>query len=124
VQCCGVDWAAVYANRVRQMMSTYRRGGAARVYWITVPTPRDPKRLPIERSVNAAIGVAAQPWRAQVDVVDTIPIFTPGDRYRDAMPIDGVDTLVRESDGIHLNQRGASLLADVMLERLRADFTF
>lgn len=124
VQCCGVDWAAVYANRVRQMMSTYRRGGAARVYWITVPTPRDPKRLSLERAVNAAIGVAAQPWRAQVDVIDTIPIFTPGDRYRDAMPVDGVDTLVRESDGIHLNQRGAAILADVVVGRLKDDFTF
>ena len=30
VKCCGPDWAAVYANRVRQVMDNYRRDGAAR----------------------------------------------------------------------------------------------
>ena len=28
--------------------------------------------------VNAAIEVAAQPWRGQIRVIDTVPIFTPG----------------------------------------------
>ena len=30
VECCGPDWAALYATRVRTMMDTYRRDGAAR----------------------------------------------------------------------------------------------
>ena len=29
VQCCGPDWAAAYATRVRQMMRTYRQDGTA-----------------------------------------------------------------------------------------------
>jgi hypothetical protein len=124
VACCGADWAAIYANRVRQMMNTYRRGGAARVYWITVPTPRDPARQRIERVVNAAIGVAAQPWRNDISLVDTIPIFTPGGRYRDAMPVDGRPTLVRESDGIHLNRTGAGLLAQRVIGALSANFSY
>ncbi len=41
VDCCGPDWAAAYANRVRRMMNTYRQGGGARVYWLTLPMPRD-----------------------------------------------------------------------------------
>ena len=41
VECCGPDWAAAYANRVRRMMDTYRQGGDARVYWLTLPMPRD-----------------------------------------------------------------------------------
>ena len=122
VECCGADWAAVYANRVRRMMHTYRRDGAARVYWITVPTPRDPDRQKIERVVNAAIAVAAQPWRDQVSVVDTVGVFTPGDRYRDAMTLDGRETIVRESDGIHLNERGAALLGERLVSALRRDF--
>ena len=40
VECCAADWAALYANRARRMVDTYRQGGNARVYWITVPTPR------------------------------------------------------------------------------------
>jgi hypothetical protein len=122
VTCCGVAWATIYAQRVRQMMNTYRRAGAARVYWITLPTPREKKRQSIARTVNAAIGVAAEPWRSQVRVVDTVPIFTPGARYRDSMPIDGHDTIVRESDGIHLNEAGSSLLADRVLDAVDRDF--
>jgi hypothetical protein len=123
VQCCGVDYAAIYASRVRQMMNTYRQAGAARVYWLTLPTPRDPARQKIARTVNAAISVAAQPWRSQVRVFDTVPIFTPGAKYRDAMDINGTEKIVRESDGIHLNQAGSSFLADQLLPVIDKDFT-
>lgn len=124
IACCGAGWAAVFANRVRQMMANYRRGGAAKVYWMTVPTPRDPARQKVERSVNAAIKVAAQPWAAQVRVIDTVPVFDPGEKYRDAMEVDGEEQIVRESDGIHLNEAGAGVAADVVLERMGIDFTF
>jgi hypothetical protein len=123
VKCCGVPWATFYAGRVRQMMNTYRRAGVARVYWITLPTPRDPVRQKIARTVNASIFVAAQPWRSQVRIIDTVPIFTPGARYRAAMPIGGTDTIVRESDGIHLNQAGSALLANYVLAAVDRDFT-
>jgi lysophospholipase L1-like esterase len=123
VQCCGVDYAAIYASRVRQMMNTYRQAGAARVYWLTLPAPRDPERQRIARTVNAAIAVAAQPWRSQVRVVDTVPIFTPGGRYRDAMDVGGQEKIVRESDGIHLNATGSGLLAERLLPVIDRDFT-
>ena len=123
VDCCGADWAAIYATRVRRLADTYRRNGAARVYWITLPTPRDPDRQRISRVVNAAIRVAVQPWRAQVRVVDATSIFTP-DGYRDAMEIGGRRTIVREADGIHLNQAGAGLLADEILERIGQDYVY
>ena len=123
VDCCGADWAAIYANRIRRMLETYRRDGAARVYWITLPTPRDPDRQRISRVVNAAIAVAAEPWRAQVRVVDATAIFTP-DGYRDAMDVGGRRTIVREADGIHLNQAGAGLLADQLLKRIGQDYVY
>jgi hypothetical protein len=123
VECCGPDWAAIYANRVRKMANTYRRGGQARVYWVTLPTPRDADLQPIARVVNAAIEVAAQPWRAQVRVIDTVPTFTPNG-YRDAMTIDGRETIVRNPDGKHLNDAGAELLAGIVLDAIERDFTF
>src|SRR4051812_47922009 len=123
VQCCGVSYAAIYASRVRQMMNTYRQAGAARVYWLTLPTPRDPARQKIARTVNAAISVAAQPWRSQVRIFDTVPIFTPGAKYRDAMEVDGQEKIVRESDGIHLNPTGSALLAEKLLPVIDRDFT-
>jgi uncharacterized protein len=122
VSCCGPDWASIYANRARQMMETYRQDGRADVYWLTVPTPRDSARQPIERAVNAAIKVAAQPFESQVRIIDTVPIFTPGDRYRDSMSVDGKPTIVREADGIHLNEAGSAVAADVVLRSLGRDY--
>ena len=122
VACCGAAWAAQYATRARRMMETYRRRGAARVYWLTLPLPRDPARQRIARSVNAAIAVAAQPFRAHVRVLDMTGLFTPGGRYRAAMGVGGRDTIVRRPDGIHLNEAGSRVAAEVVIARLRGDF--
>jgi hypothetical protein len=122
VACCGARWAAIYANRVRQMMSTYRQDGRAMVYWLTLPAPREAARAEIARTVNAAIEVASEPWRADVRVLDMVPIFTPGFVYRDSMPVGGQPTLVRQSDGIHLNDAGAAVAAKVVLGALAQDF--
>jgi lysophospholipase L1-like esterase len=121
LECCGPSWAAEFAYRVRRMMNTYRQGGDARVYWLTLPLPRDPDFQEVARSVNAAIRVAAEPYRAQVRVLDMTSLFTP-DGYRDAMEIDGRRQIVRDPDGIHLNARGAELAADVVLRAVRRDF--
>jgi lysophospholipase L1-like esterase len=123
VQCCGPAWASEYAYRARRMMAAYRRRGAARVYWLLLPAPRDHDRQEIARAVNAALGVAAEPYRAQVRILDLGRIFTPGGRYRDAMPVGGRDQIVRESDGIHLNRTGAQVAADHVLGAVRRDFT-
>ena len=122
VDCCGPDWAAGWAFRARGMIDTYRRGGQARVYWLTVPAPRDGDRATISRAVNAAIGVAAEPYRANARVLDMAEIFTPGFRYRDAMDVDGRRRLVREPDGIHLNGAGAAIAADAVVAALGEDF--
>ena len=122
VACCGLDWAAIYANRVRALMNIYRRGGAARVYWLTLPAPRDPDRRKIWLLINAAVTVAAQPWPGQVSVLDTVSTFTPGFAYRDAMNIGGAPTIVRNSDGEHLTEPGSNLLADGVREHLGRDF--
>ncbi len=122
LECCGPQWAAAYANRARRMMNTYRQGGSARVYWLTLPIPRDDDLAEVARTVNAAIKVAAQPFRAQVRVLDMTELFTPGGRYRDAMTVDGRRRIVREADGIHLNGAGAGLAAGEVLKAVRADF--
>jgi lysophospholipase L1-like esterase len=122
VECCGPEWAAQYAYRVRRMMNTYRQGGEARVYWLTLPAPRDGDRQEIARAVNAAIPVAAEPYRAQVRVLDMSDLFTPGGSYRDAMTVDGRRQIVREADGVHLNGTGAGIAAEVVLDAVRRDF--
>jgi lysophospholipase L1-like esterase len=122
IECCGPEWAVVYATRARRMMDTYRRKGTARVYWLTLPLPRDSRRQEIARAVNAAIDVAAQPFRSQVRVLDMTSVFTPGGRYRAAQDVGGRETIVRRPDGIHLNDAGAGIASRIVLGRLRADF--
>jgi lysophospholipase L1-like esterase len=121
-KCCGPEWAAAYANRARAVMNTYRQAGEARVYWLLLPAPRDDDRRKIARVVNAADVAAAQPYLAQVRLLDMSPIFTPDFNYRDSMDIDGHETLVRQADGIHLNQAGNEIAADEVVKALRADY--
>jgi hypothetical protein len=124
VNCCDSEWAAIYAERVRLMMNAYRQDGAARVYWLTLPTPRDPARAKISRVVNAAIEVGAEPWRDQIRIIDTVPVFTPGEHYRDSMTISGQPTIVRESDGIHLNGPGSALAEKLVLADVAQDYVW
>ncbi len=122
VSCCGPEWAAIWANRARQMMQNYRQRGAAKVYWLTVPAARDPDRKPIVDAVNAAVYAAAAPLRTDVRVLDMNSVFTPEDRFRNAMEIDGSETIVREPDGIHLNRDGSALAAEIVEEEIARDF--
>lgn len=121
-ECCGPEWAAAYATRARTLMNTYRQGGQARVYWMLLPGPRDADRQRVARAVNAAGIAAAAPYRAQVRLLDMSAIFTPNSEYRDAMVVDGEEKLVRQEDGIHLNQAGNEIAADEVMDAMRSDF--
>ncbi len=122
VECCSPEYAAAYANRVRQVMRNYVDVPAKRLYCLTVPTSRNERQWEISQLVNQSIKVAAVPWLSQVRVIDLVPIFTPGGVYRDSMEIDGEDTIVRESDGLHLTRPGAEVAADAVMERMGQDF--
>ena len=68
--------------------------------------------------------VAAQPWASQIQTLNTVPIFTPDFVYRDAMDVGGKLTIVREADGVHLNEAGSSLLERYVLEAIGRNFTY
>ena len=123
LECCDAAWAAEYATRARQMMERLRRDGRSRVYWLTLPAPRDREQARVARTVNAAVAVAAQAYRAHVRVVDTAGLLSPGGRYRDAIDVDGEERIVREADGIHVNALGARVAADAVQRALGEDFT-
>lgn len=124
VACCGAGWAAVYATRVRRVMDAYRRRGIGRVYWLLLPAQRDGERQRVARTVDAAILAAAAAYRAQVRVLDLRPALTPGDRYSDTATVDGREQIVREPDGVHLNDTGAKVAERQVLAALRRDFRF
>ena len=124
VNCCGPAWEKIFESRVSQMMGNYLRGGVERIYWLTVPTQRDPARKPIADDVNEAIKQAATTYGAAVRVIDLVPTFTPGDSYRDSIPVDGREEIVRMPDGIHLNENGSSVAAEMVLQAIDRDFEY
>ncbi len=123
VECCGPEYAALYSDRVRQVMDTFRRAGKTKVYWMALPTARDSGMDEVVDMVNASLDVASVPFRRDVRIVDLGAVLTPGDRFRSAMEIDGRDQLVRETDGFHLTEAGAKQAADAVEEALDKDFT-
>ena len=65
------------------------------------------------------------PQFAKVPIFSKSELLTiPGDIYRDSIAIDGKQTIVRESDGIHLNEDGASVAADLVLQAVDRDFDY
>jgi hypothetical protein len=121
VACCGTRWTAIYARKVRAMMRTYTRHGAARVYWITLPAPRKANFARVYRSVDAALHRAVRGLSDRVRLIDTVPVFTPGFRYRSTLCRHGACHVVRQADGVHFNVRGASIVEGMVQRAMRAD---
>ena len=124
VECCGADWAALYADRVRQDDQHVPPGrrGARLLDHGPDPARRRP-RADRPRGQRRARGRRRSRGARRCASSTPSPTFTPGG-YRDAMPVDGRETIVRDADGIHLNEAGADLLADAVLEALRRDFEY
>jgi lysophospholipase L1-like esterase len=120
-QCCGADWQAAFAGRVKAIMRTYLRGGEGRVYWLAVPRPRDPARQEIADAVNAAVRAAAEAAGDGVTVLELDDTFAPDGDYADAIDVGGRERIVREQDGIHLNAAGAAVAADLVQDAVDGD---
>jgi lysophospholipase L1-like esterase len=117
VDCCGRPWIERYAARVRRMIASYRRRGVARVYWLTLPAARKPSFARVFRAVNAALRLAEPALRGSGRILDMGRVFTPGGRYRSSIG----GRVVRQADGVHLNARGASIAANVVIRTMRRD---
>jgi hypothetical protein len=120
-QCCGSDWIRAFAGRTRAMMAAYVRGGAGRVYWLTLPAPRDGQAAGVFRAINQAYAMAAASFPIEVRLVDIRAVFTPGGRYRDAMTYQGRYVTVREPDGYHLSIAGDQIATSILIGGMRAD---
>jgi hypothetical protein len=119
--CCGQPWVEAFAKRTESMMRSYLRGGAGRVFWFTLPAPRNAAAQPVFRAINRAYAIAAASFSYGVELIDLVPVFTPGGRYRQDMTYDGRTVDVREPDGYHLSLGGDAIAASILIGRLRAD---
>jgi lysophospholipase L1-like esterase len=120
-ECCGEGWSREYADRVAGMISDYRQGGAATVYWFLIPTPSREPYVRVARAVDLGIELAAARFREGVHLFDLRPEFSPGGRYINSKTVGGHTFTVHESDGFHLSSAADGVVARMFVERLRAD---
>jgi lysophospholipase L1-like esterase len=121
VDCCGDAWVGAYAKRVEAMMRSYSRRGRGLVYWLTLPAPRPAQWRPIYPAVNRAIKRAAARIGGSTRVIDLAKTFTPDGRFRQSMVWHGRRQTVRQEDGVHLTQAGASIAETIVERALRKD---
>ena len=117
--CCGPAWVAGYQRRARHMLQAWLRTG--RVYWLSIPAPRDPPLARVHRAVNRAVRRAVAASGPNARVLDLVPVFTPGGRFRSSIVRDGHRVRVRMKDGVHLNAAGSRIATEVVVDALRAD---
>jgi len=114
-------WAVEYQRRLEIVMGILSQRSRAPVLWLTLPLAREARRSRDYALINAAARQAARAVPS-MRVVEVGERFTPGGRYRDSMTIDGRNRIVRQPDGVHLNQTGSRLAADIALDALRQSY--
>lgn len=102
-------WTAEYQRRVAVCMRVWLRR-ARRVYWLSIPPARDTGWADDDAHINRAIRRAARqtPGGEYLDVLG--PVTAHG-RYTDFVYVHGQPVLIRESDGVHLNLQGSTMVA-------------
>ena len=102
-------------------MTAYARHGRTRVLWLLLPTPREGFFRQSFPAVNAALRRAASRRRRDVRIVDLVELFSPGGRYRTWIRVGDREVGVRQSDGVHLSDQGASIAANLVIRTLREE---
>jgi hypothetical protein len=122
--CCSRAWRMAYSARAQAMMHSLERGGAARVYWLTLPAARPHGWNHIYRSVNLALTSAAKREGDGVRLLDMGAIFTPSGHFQQTIKRGGHRVSVRQRDGIHLNVAGARIAARYVVRQMHRDQLF
>mgnify|MGYP001183744713 CR=1 FL=1 len=116
------EWTQEYARRAERCLRIWIQGGARRVYWLSVPPPRDHTTARVDAQINVAIQQAAGkvPGAEYLDLNDSV---TAHGQYADFVTDGrGATVLVREPDGIHLNIAGSNMVAQKVLHVIERDW--
>ena len=95
-------------------MRIWAAGGTRRVYWLAMPPARDPGWAYDDAQIDLALQRAATqvPGAEYLDIRGPI---TDHGRYTDYVYRNGQPVLIRESDGVHLNVAGSTIVANEVL---------
>lgn len=114
-------WTHEYQRRAEVCMRVWAGGGRRKVYWLAMP----PSRNPAWAYDDARIDVALRQAAAHVPGVEYLDILGPitnRGRYADYVYQHGQPVLVRESDGVHVNVAGSTIVAGEVFAVLQHDW--
>jgi hypothetical protein len=120
VSCCGPDWIGLYAGLVRPLVRSYLRHGQGRVYWLTLPVPREDARAPLFAAVNDAVRSLVPHFGSGLRMIGVDTAVSPGG-FQDTISYDGLTIHPRTPDGIHLTHAGACVEESLVSQALRED---
>src|SRR5262249_679622 len=117
-------WATEYAKRVAAIMDVVGDHGG-QLYWVGLPVMRDAARTRSAATIDAALDQESA-TRSWVHFVDIRWLFVDSNgRYTTYRPDDsGLNTKVRQDDGIHLTQIGTDWVARVVYQQFQQDWDF
>lgn len=120
----GTDaWFAEYQRRIEITLDILEAPGR-QVFWIAPPPVRDGETSAAIVVMNEGVRAAAlaRPW---VTVVAADERFAPNGDFVPYLPDGGgVDTRVRSGDGVHFTAKGASWVADMIVDDIERYWTF
>jgi hypothetical protein len=108
------EWQAMYQRRVEAFLALLERDGAT-VVWLGLPPMKNgtyDARIALVNRIDYAV-VSASPqaiWFSTAGLVGD-----DGGHFRDFGSVRGATTRLRQQDGIHLSDDGASLLSEKLL---------
>jgi hypothetical protein len=116
------EWTAEYARRVAGAMDIMLADSERRIIWVGIPNAKDPAFTERLRIQDQAVREALQdyPDAVFVDTWDRFDGRNGGIAELIVDPRDGRAKPVRQSDGFHLNEDGAEILAIDIADQVEA----
>ncbi len=117
------EWFAEYQRRVEITLDVLEAPDR-QVFWVAPPPVRDAETSAAIFTMNEGVRAAAasRPW---VTVISADDRFAPNGDFVPYLPDDsGVDTRVRSGDGVHFTPKGASWVADMIVDDVERYWTF
>lgn len=111
------EWFVEYQRRVEITLDVLKASDR-QVFWVAPPPVRDSETSAAVVAINEGVRSAANE-RDWVTVIAADERFAPDGAFLPYLPDDaGVETRVRSGDGVHFTAKGASWVADMIVEEI------
>ena len=112
-------WKQIYAQRLQAYLHMLEAGGA-KVVWLELPPMRSASYNNHIEAINCIAYTAVSADPAAVWISTDKIVGDDSGAFRDFGVLNGKEVRLRQNDGIHLSNEGASLVADPVLAWLNA----